>query len=89
MKILFVTSYYPYPLNMGGKTVLYSLLRNLSKFHKITLLSFFDTEQDIISPTLESCCEQVVTVQEKRQYNKTFFIKAILHFSHKNREVAP
>lgn len=57
MKILFLSSWYPYPTDNGSKLRVYHLLRSLCQKHEVTLLSFaFDTaryEQD--NELLEMC----------------------------------
>lgn len=47
MKILFLTSSFPYPPTDGVKNTTYNLFRQLSKRHKIFLLSFYTTPSEI------------------------------------------
>jgi glycosyltransferase involved in cell wall biosynthesis len=42
MKILFLSRWFPYPMNNGSKLRIYNLLRGLSQHHDVTLLSFAD-----------------------------------------------
>ena len=42
MKILFLSRWFPYPVNNGSKLRLYNLLRGLKQHHDVTLLSFID-----------------------------------------------
>lgn len=42
MKILFLSRWFPYPMNNGSKIRIYNLLRGLSRHHEVTLLSFAD-----------------------------------------------
>ncbi len=43
MNILFLSRWFPFPPNNGSKIRIYQLLRGLSQFHDVTLLSFSDT----------------------------------------------
>lgn len=42
MKILFLSRWFPYPMNNGSKLRIYNLLRGLSQHHDVTLLGFAD-----------------------------------------------
>lgn len=46
MKILFVSAVLPYPLYSGGQVRVYNLLRELSKKHQITLISFIRSDSE-------------------------------------------
>ncbi len=46
MHILFLSRWYPFPPNNGSKLRIYNLLKGLSKTHQITLISFYDPDQD-------------------------------------------
>lgn len=48
MNILFLSRWFPYPMNNGSKIRIYNLLRGLSQHHEVTLLSF--TDQPGVSP---------------------------------------
>lgn len=70
MRILLVSSYLPYPLHDGGRVRLYNIMKELSKHHKITLVCekrSYQTEEDIAE--VEKFCEQVVTVNRKKQWS--------------------
>ncbi len=43
MKILFLSTWFPYPLSQGSKIRAYHLLKSLAGRHEVTLLSFRDT----------------------------------------------
>ncbi len=67
MKVLFLTSRFPYPPHRGDKLKIFNLIRNLSRNHSIALLSFsegMDDEQWI--PELRKYCERVETVPRSR-----------------------
>jgi len=67
VKILFLSAWLPYPPINGAKIRIYNLVRQLSKKHEITLLSFAQTipiEKAIESvPVLEKYCRSVKIVQ--------------------------
>lgn len=67
MRILFLTSRFPYPPHRGDKLKIFNLIRNLSRNHSIALLSFsegMDDEQWIRE--LRTYCERVETVPRSR-----------------------
>lgn len=46
MKLLFLSTWFPYPPDNGSKLRVYHLLRSLAERHEVTLLSFaFATAQ--------------------------------------------
>lgn len=63
MKILFLSRWFPYPINNGSKLRIYNLLRGLRQHHDVTLLSFAD--QPGVSPEapqIREICSQVKIV---------------------------
>lgn len=63
MKILFLSRWFPYPMNNGSKIRIYNLLRGLSQNHEVTLLSFAD--QPGVSPEapeLRAVCSEVQVI---------------------------
>ncbi|GAB4466243.1 MAG: glycosyltransferase family 4 protein [Anaerolineales bacterium] len=63
MKILFLSRWFPYPMNNGSKIRIYNLLRGLSQHHELTLLSFAD--QPGVSPEaleIRAVCSKVQVV---------------------------
>lgn len=63
MRILFLSSWYPYPPNNGIKLRNYNLLQGLAKHHEVSLISFTD-RQDVDSKdaTIRSFCRDVHVV---------------------------
>lgn len=60
MNILFLSRWFPYPMNNGSKIRIYNLLRGLSQHHEVTLLSFAD--QPGVSPEapeIRAVCSKV------------------------------
>lgn len=63
MNILFLSRWFPYPMNNGSKIRIYNLLRGLSRHHEVTLLSFAD--QPGVSPEapeIRAVCSKVEVV---------------------------
>ncbi len=72
MHILFLSWWWPYPANNGAKLRIYNLLRHLSKSHKVTLLSFAETDEATSEQIehLRQFCAHVEAVP-KPVYNPT------------------
>jgi glycosyltransferase involved in cell wall biosynthesis len=63
MKILFLSTWFPYPPDNGSKLRVYHLLRALSSRHEVALISFaFDTAAPGEAAELSRCCSSVQTV---------------------------
>ncbi len=60
MKILMLTPYLPYPPSSGGQVRSYNLIKNLAKYHKITLFSLikYDEEKKYIN-NLKGFCQEI------------------------------
>src|SRR3989344_3464682 len=70
MKILMITPYLPYPLVSGGQIRTYNLLKNLSKKHKITLVSFVrDSQEKQYLPSLKPFCEKILIYQRRKAWS--------------------
>ncbi|GAB4543403.1 MAG: glycosyltransferase family 4 protein [Anaerolineae bacterium] len=66
MRILFLSSWFPYPPNNGSKLRIYNLLRGLARHHQVTLLSFADQPHvDPEIPELRPLCDQVQVIPWK------------------------
>ncbi len=66
MKILFLSRWFPYPVNNGSKVRIYNLLRGLRRYHEVTLLSFVDqTGGRPEAPEIRSLCSDIVVVPWK------------------------
>lgn len=59
--------YYPYPPVSGGNVRIFNLIKRLSKYYEIHILSYFDKEisNDHIK-ALETYCEKVIVVERKQ-----------------------
>jgi len=63
MKILYLSTWFPYPPDNGSKLRVYHLLRALAQKHQVTLVSFaFATAQLDASGDLRDWCQQIHTV---------------------------
>lgn len=66
MKILFLSRWFPYPVNNGSKVRIYNLLRGLSRHHEVTLLSFVDqTGGSPEAPKIRSLCSEIIVIPWK------------------------
>jgi glycosyltransferase involved in cell wall biosynthesis len=69
MKILFISSYLPYPLFSGGHVRLYNILKELSEKHEITLICEkreSQTFEDI--DAVKKICHKIITVDRLKQW---------------------
>jgi polysaccharide biosynthesis protein PslH len=63
MRLLFLSSWFPYPPNNGSKLRIYNLLQGLAEQHEVTLISFADCSGvDPAAPALRWICPQVHVV---------------------------
>ena len=63
MKILFLSRWFPSPMNNGSKIRIYNLLRGLSQHHDVTLLSFADQPgMSPEAPEIRAVCSKVQVV---------------------------
>lgn len=60
MKILMLTLYLPYPPTSGGQIRSYNLIKNLSKKHEITLISFIKKGEEVYADELRKYCKEVI-----------------------------
>lgn len=71
MRILFITTRFPYPPVTGDKAVPYHRIKRLARRHQISLLSFIETpqEMDYISEVAPYCSEvEAVLLRTWRSY---------------------
>ena len=87
MKILFLSRWFPFPVNNGSKIRIYNLLRGLSQHHDVTLLSFAD--QPGVSPEaaqVKSICREAHVVPW-REFDPRSWRSRLAFFSLKPRSV--
>jgi len=77
MNILFLSAVLPYPLHSGGQTRIYNLLRQLSRKHRITLVSFIRDigEKEYLHEL--GFCESVHVVCRGRAWQAKYIARAI------------
>lgn len=78
MKILLISSYLPYPLFSGGQVRLFNLIKELSRYHKITLICEkrdYQTDSDV--KEIEKICEKVIAVKRRKQWGLQNILKTI------------
>jgi glycosyltransferase involved in cell wall biosynthesis len=64
MKILFISTWFPYPLDNGSRIRVYHLLKGLSQKHSVDLVSFLPPERRIENPhSLFSWLNQVAVIR--------------------------
>lgn len=79
MKILMITPYLPYPLVSGGQIRTYNLVKNLSKKHKITLVSFIrDSREKIYLSNLKPYCNSILIYQRRKAWSPVNIILAAI-----------
>jgi len=87
MKILFLSRWFPYPMNNGSKIRIYNLLRGLSQHHDVTLLSFADQpEVRPEAPEIRAICSKVVVVPW-REFDPNTFRARLAFLSLKPRSI--
>lgn len=65
-KILWLLPYYPYPLITGGNVRIFNLIKYLSEYYDMYILSYFDKEiKDAHIKALEKYCRKVIVVERK------------------------
>ena len=66
MRILFLSTWFPYPPDDGSRIRAYNLLKSLASHHEITLLSFILPHRDKPSaPELRKLCREVIVVPRR------------------------
>jgi glycosyltransferase involved in cell wall biosynthesis len=64
MRVLFLSTWFPFPLSQGSKIRAYHLIRAIARDHETALISFADTKLDPSwSDHLQKFCSQVKVVQ--------------------------
>ncbi len=79
MKILMITPYLPYPLYSGGQIRSFNLLKQLSKNHKITLISFIrQAEEKKYLAKLRPYTQAIYTIQRRPAWDlRNLFLTAL------------
>ena len=79
MKILFLSTWFPFPANNGSKLRISNLLRGLSNYYDVSLISFEDTPNTVRNTAeIKAICIDVKTVPIRRFNPKS--LKAQLGF---------
>jgi polysaccharide biosynthesis protein PslH len=66
MRILFLSDWFPIPIDNGSKLRIYNLLRGLAQKHEVTLLSLSEKDDsDPDHPAIRSICKNVRVVRKK------------------------
>jgi glycosyltransferase involved in cell wall biosynthesis len=68
MNILFLSSWLPYPLRTGSSVTNYNVIKELSRRHDISLLSFIDSEEELeYVPAMAKLCTNVACVLREQK----------------------
>jgi len=68
VNILFFTSWFPYPLRTGSSVTNYNVIKELSRRHDISLLSFIDSKDELkYVPTMAKLCKSVACVLREQK----------------------
>jgi len=87
MRILFLSRWYPYPVDNGSKIRIWNILHGLSKKHDVTLLSFVDSDSSNLGESkLLEICEDVQVIPW-REYNPGSWKALLGWFSRKPRSL--
>jgi glycosyltransferase involved in cell wall biosynthesis len=90
MNILYLSAFFPSPhADSAGVLDAYHLLREMSKWHEITLLTFASVEDKQYIPCLENICREVVAVEAPalpRSYR--YYLYTALSFASKLPAIA-
>lgn len=77
MKILFISSFLPFPLYSGGHIRLFNIIKRLSKRHEITLVCEkrdYQTNEDI--KEVEKICRTIIVFNRKKQWSFKNILKS-------------
>lgn len=77
MNILFVSALLPYPLHSGGQVRIYNLIKQLSKRHEITLVSFIRDENERTLAKNLSFCKDVHMILRGRAWQPKYLLGAL------------
>jgi sugar transferase (PEP-CTERM/EpsH1 system associated) len=65
MKLLFITARFPYPPVKGDKAIPYYRLKTMAQEHEITLLTFYESAQELTGlERVAPFCKEVITVKK-------------------------
>lgn len=74
LNLLFVSAYIPCLWRHGGAGRVHHLIRRLARHHRVTLLTFLETNEDRdFIPELESFCERVVAIPRRNCFKFQWF----------------
>jgi len=79
MNVLFITPRFPYPPFKGDQTVAYHRLKLLSREHKITLLTFYQSDIELeYLKKLNPFCKEIIPVKLSRYRSALNMIRGII-----------
>jgi sugar transferase (PEP-CTERM/EpsH1 system associated) len=79
MEILFVTGNLPYPPSDGWRIRVYMLIRHLSRLHRISLVTFIRTSEDIaLAEGLRKYCAEIRLIPRNPRYSPLKLLRGVL-----------
>lgn len=78
MKVLFVSAVMPYPLYSGGQIRIYQMLKEMSKYHEVSLFAFIRTPEEEKYVKDLRFCKEVKTVLRGRAWQPRYVIRSVL-----------
>lgn len=78
MNILVVSAVLPFPLYSGGQVRLYNLLKRLSEYHNITLISFIRSEKEKQFFNELSFCHRIETIMRGTAWQAGYVLKSLV-----------
>lgn len=77
MTILFITPYIPYPPSFGGSVRIYNLILQLSRWHRILLLTYDDEGGLGTVDGLRDLCDQIQTISHSAAHKRLLQFKSL------------
>ena len=71
MNILYLSAWFPFPLNNGSKLRIYNLLSGLSQKHDVTLISFCDDDEPSFPDELKRICVNIYPIPSRENKPKS------------------
>lgn len=79
MNLLFVAPRIPYPPTRGGEITVYNFIKHLADRHVISLISFYDHDEELsYRPYLLKYCQRVELLRRRTKYSPAVFFEVVL-----------
>src|SRR5437870_824230 len=78
MNLLFVAPRIPFPPTRGGEITVYNFIKHLSRRHNISLISFYDHDDELSHRhNLELYCARVELLRRRTKYSLATFFEVV------------